>query len=121
MSALTDNTVDLFGKTVDDLQTSVSISDGVASGTLKHVADYTDAGFDMTEGTNFIVLKATTDEGTTTTATMEDRTVTLDSDGILIFQMTDAKKAKKLVFETTDGNETTTKEIALTGLTLQGE
>lgn len=123
MTSFDDDTVDLFGKTVTDLQSNVSVSNGVASGSLKYIADYTSAGFDMSQGNHFVVLLAETEAGTTTTATIDDRTFTLDDDGILVFQMTEAKKAKSLVFTTSDGEKETVKTIALSGLTLepQGE
>ena len=122
MSALTDATVDLWGKDCDDLQTTVSISDGVISGTLKYVADYTSAGFDMSQGTNFIALKATVPSGCTTKCKFNSKTVTLDADGIIVLQMTEAKKALDVTFETTsqtgDKNSVT---LALSGLTLAAE
>lgn len=120
MSVLTDNTVDLWGKDVDDLQTGVTIENGVATGTLKYVADYTSAGFDMSKGTNFLVVKA--DSSVPTTVTIDDRTTALDSDGILVFQMDEAKKSKSLFFVATAPNgDKHTVEIKLSGLTLATE
>ena len=119
---MTDATVDLWGKDCDDLQSTVSISDGVISGTLKYVADYTSAGFDMSQGTNFIALKSTVPSGCTTKCKFNSKTTTLDEDGIIVIQMTEAKKALDVVFETTsatgDKNSVT---LALSGLTLNAE
>ena len=122
MSALEDATVDLWGKDCDDLQTGISITDGVASGTLKYVADYTSAGFDMSQGTNFIALKATVSEGTTVKLKFNNKTTTLDSDGIIVIQMTEAKKALSAVFEATDATgDKNSVEVKLSGLTLYAE
>ena len=122
MKALDDATVDLWGKDCDDLQTGVTITDGVASGTLKNVADYTSAGFDMSQGTNFIVLKATVSEGTTVKLKFNNKTITLDEDGIIVIQMTEAKKDLSAVFEATNEvGDKNTVEVKLSGLTLAAE
>ena len=122
MVALEDATVDLWGKDCDDLQTGISITDGVASGTLKYVADYTSAGFDMSQGTNFIALKATVSTGTTVKCKFNNKTTTLDEDGIIVIQMTEAKKALSAVFEATDATgDKNSVEVKLSGLTLANE
>ena len=122
MSALTDATVDLWGKDCDDLQTSISITDGVASGTLKYVADYTSAGFDMSQGTNFIALKANVSTGTTVKVKFNNKTTTLDEDGIIVLQMTEAKKSLSAVFEATNEvGDKNSVEVKLSGLTLAEE
>ena len=122
MTALEDATVDLWGKDCDDLQTGISITDGVASGTLKYVADYTSAGFDMSQGTNFIALKATVSTGTTVKCKFNNKTHTLDEDGIIVIQMTEAKKALSAVFEATDAiGDKNSVEVKLSGLTLATE
>lgn len=122
MQALEDATVDLWGKDCDDLQSTISISDGVISGTLKYVADYTSAGFDMSQGTNFIALQSIVPSGCTTKVKFNSKTTTLDEDGIIVLQMTEAKKALDVTFETTsqtgDKNSVT---LALSGLTLATE
>ena len=122
MSALEDATVDLWGKDCDDLQTGISITDGVASGTLKYVADYTSAGFDMSQGTNFIALQANVSTGTTVKCKFNSKTTTLDEDGIIVLQMTEAKKALSVVFEATDAiGDKNSVEVKLSGLTLATE
>ena len=125
MSALTDATVDLWGKDCDDLQTGISITDGVASGTLKYVADYTSAGFDMSQGTNFIALQANeakVSTGTTVKCKFNSKTTTLDEDGIIVLQMTEAKKALSVVFEATNEvGDKNSVEVKLSGLTLAEE
>lgn len=122
MSALEDATVDLWGKDCDDLQTGISITDGVASGTLKYVADYTSAGFDMSQGTNFIALEAKVSTGTTVKCKFNSKTTTLDEDGIIVLQMTEAKKALSVVFEATNEvGDKNSVEVKLSGLTLAAE
>ena len=122
MSALTDATVDLWGKDCDDLQTGISITDGIASGTLKYVADYTSAGFIMDDGHNFIALVANVSTGTTVKCKFNSKTTTLDEDGIIVLQMTEAKKALSAVFEATDATgDKNSVEVKLSGLTLSAE
>lgn len=118
-----DNTVDLFGKTVNDLQSGVSISNNTISGDLKYIADYTSAGYDMTNGTNFVVTKATpTAEGNTIEVTLDGVTKTLDEDGILITQMNEARKSMSITYtEKADGETVDTYTLALSGLTLLEE
>ena len=120
--ALDDATVDLWGKDCDDLQTGVTIADGKISGTLKYVADYTSAGFDMSQGTNFIALKVNVAEGTTVKLKFNNKTTTLDDDGIIVVQMTEAKKDLKMTFEATNEvGDKNSVELALTDLTLATE
>jgi len=123
VSVITDATRDFWGKDCDDLMTNVSISNNVASGTLKNVADYTSAGFDMSQGTNFIALGITpTTEGSTITCDFNGKTVTLDEDLAIVIQMTEAKKALHAVFtETVDGATVSTYTLAFSGLTLASE
>lgn len=119
MAILDDNTVDLFGKDVDDLMTNVSIEDGVATGTLKYVADYTSAGYDMSKGNHFVVFKATVGDGVVVETDIEGRKVTLDEDGIVILQMDEAKKSKSFKFTAAKPNgDKNTVSIQLSGLTL---
>ena len=102
------------------MQSGVSIASGVVSGDLLYVDDYTAAGFDMSLGNHFVVLQAESSAGTTITFTFNGTTKTLDDDGILILQMTEAKKAQKVKFTATKPNgDKNTVEVALSGLTLQ--
>ena len=130
MSALEDATVDLWGKDCDDLQSGVTISGGICSGNLKHISDYTfkyvvdytSAGFDMSQGTNFIALEAKVSTGTTVKCKFNSKTTTLDEDGIIVLQMTEAKKALSAVFEATNEvGDKNSVEVKLSGLTLAEE
>lgn len=76
----------------------------------------------MSQGTNFIALKATVSEGTTVKLKFNNKTTTLDSDGIIVIQMTEAKKALSAVFEATDATgDKNSVEVKLSGLTLSAE
>lgn len=66
---------------------------GQIRGTSKYVEDYSAAGFDMDEGHNFIAFKVTAADGATITTEAiggEHGEKTLDSDGIVITQLTDS-------------------------------
>ena len=90
---------------------------------MKHIADYTSAGFDMSQGTNFLSLTATPSKtGSTITVDFNSKTTTLDSDNTIVLQMTDAKKSLSVVFtEKVDGETVDTVTLALSGLTLATE
>lgn len=122
---MTDNTVDIFGLHINDLQTSVAISSSnVLSGTLNnidastHSAFYSASGFDASAGTNFLTLKATSVSGATIKCKFNGTTHTLDSDGIMVMQMTEAKKSQSVEFTTTKDGDTNKVTLALSGLTL---
>lgn len=123
MSVFDDDTVDLLGKTVSDLQTNVVISNGAATGTLKYVDDYTGFSGDVSEQSgNYIALVAESVAGATITAELIGGIhgpVTLDSDGILIARITDSVTAVK--YTTTKGTDSKTVTIDLSGLTLASE
>lgn len=118
-----DDSVDLFGAKASDLQDGVTVTANKARGVLKDLPTtdefYTNAGFDSTMGTHFLVTKATAKAGNTIKFTFNGKTSTLDSDGILILQMTDAKLSKKITFkEYDDDTLVDTFEVALDGLEL---
>lgn len=123
VEGLNDSTTDLFGLKPSDLQTSVSIADGVATGTLLNIPTdsefYTNAGFDSSIGTHFLVIKATPyTEGDTVSFTIGQSSGTLDSDGILVLQMYAERQALPLTF--TESGETSLEvEIDLSSLTLE--
>lgn len=76
----------------------------------------------MDQGTNFIALKATSAAGATIKCKFNGKTHTLDDDGIIVLQMTEAKKALTAEFISTlpNGDKQTVK-VALSGLTLATE
>lgn len=121
---VTDASVDLLGKNCDDLQANVTVADGVISGTLKFVDDYTGYGAVSEAVGNFLALKATSDMGATITMTMiggknDGRTVTLD-DGYTISKIFN-EFCQKLKFVATKDGKSTTRTFGLTGLWLEDE
>ena len=88
--------IDLFGKSVTDLQENVKIVENrKVSGTLKYVTGYT--GFSSKpeeQQGNYLALHAKADEGAVITAEYIGGTstdvVTLDEDGILVTRVVNA-------------------------------
>lgn len=75
----------------------------------------------MSQGNHFVVLQATS-PGSTISFTFNGKTKTLDEDGILVLQMTEAKKSMKIKYTAVKPNgDSNTVEIALSGLTLQAQ
>ena len=125
LSALTidaniDAATDLFGKSVTDLQTGVSVGATSITGTLKHVAGYT--GFssktDEQEG-NYLALHAAVpgmaDAKITVTVTKPS---VLDEDGLIVLLIKNTSQTVTVKAEKT-GYDTVTKVFTLNGLTLQ--
>ncbi len=116
--------VDLFGKSVTDLQTGVAVNGTAVTGTLKYVDDYT--GFSGTvseQSGNYLVLQATVEEGTTVTAQViggDHGPSTLDSDGIIILRIRNTTQTVQFV-ASSDGADTNTQTFTLSGLTLEEE
>lgn len=114
-------TTDLYEKTVDDLQSSISVRTSGIAGTLKYVEDYTSAGFDMSKGHNFLALHITADTGATINVELlggesEGHPVTLEADGLIILQV--ANKSQKVKVTATKGGDTEVKTYSLAGITL---
>ena len=117
--------MDLLGKDITDLQSNVSVGvNGIISGTLLYLDDYTGFSGDTAEQSgHYLAVKATATEGATITAELiggNHGPVTLDSDGILIARITDTKK-QKLRFTATVSGKTDTIIYSLKGLTLEAE
>ena len=84
---------DLFGKTIDDLQTGVTISENSITGTLKFVDDYTGFSSDpaMQSG-NYLVIHCTVNDSTPITVEVVGGTSgprQLDADGIIVLRIAD--------------------------------
>lgn len=116
--------VDLLGKSVSDLQSSITVSsDNKITGTLKYVTGYT--GFSGTvseQSGNYIAVKATAEEGAVIMAEViggDHGEVTLDEDGILIARIKNT--SQKLRFSATTDAGTQTIIYDLSGLTLNEE
>ena len=116
---------DLLGKVVGDLQTGVHIYKSTIEGTIYYVDDYTGFSGDTKEQSgNYIALHAFVPgsdfeyaDGVRIKAIRPGRTVTLDSDGILILRI--PNKNSTIAFEASkDGYESVTREFDLSRLFL---
>ena len=117
--------VDLLGKVVGDLQSSVTVSGDTISGTLAYIDDYTGFSSDPEEQAgHYLAIKATAQEGDTIVLDLIGGThgpVTLDNDGICIIRIRD-KDTQKLKYTATGADGSTDERIwNLTGLTLTPE
>ena len=113
---------DLFGKTADDLQSSIKVHKNAITGTLKYVADYSSAFSGDEASGNYIALKAESADGATIKAQVVGGThgeVTLDSDRILVARI--ASNEQSIRFTATLNDKTATVEFALTDLVLEQE
>lgn len=112
--------VDLFGKTIGDLQDGVEVGEDAITGTLRYVDDYTGFSSKAEEQSgNYLVLHATADvEGATITVKVTNP-VTLDDDGIVVLRIADKSSQTVTVVASKDGYESVTKEYSLTGLTCE--
>lgn len=122
---VTNTSVDLLGKTCADLQDGVKVENGLISGKLKFVDDYTGySGAPAEQVGHYLALYTTSDDGAVITMTMiggknDGRTVTLD-DGYTISKI-ENEFCQKLKFVATKGGKTTTRTFGLTGLWLEDE
>lgn len=107
----------MFGKTVNDLQSDIEISGNSVSGTLNFIADYSSAYGPGEDSGNYLVLHAEVPEGATVTSTTNDRTVTLDSDGILITRITDKSSQTITFVASKEGYSDSSKTFVLSDLT----
>ena len=118
----------ILGKTVSDLQSDVTVSTGKISGTLKYVTGYTEFSSDpaLQEG-NYLALKFDTEDWGDYTSVkvglvpsaigMDLVEVINDPDKNGVFKVTSPSQKFKMV--ATDGENTTTKILSLSGLTLE--
>lgn len=114
------NSVDLFGKTVNDLQTGVTIGEDSITGTLLYVDDYTGFSSDpaMQSG-NYIVIHCEVNDTTPITVEVVNGVsgpVTLDDDGIIVLRIAD-KDTQTIRVVSGD----ITKNYSLTGLVCNNE
>lgn len=122
MSVVTDTSIDLFGYTCDDLQ-DITLDGLKASGTLKYIADYSSAFPSGEDSGNYIVLKATTATGTTTTVEVVGGVhgpKALGDDGIVLARITSNTQTVEFVTTNATGDKNT-KVIDLTGVELATE
>lgn len=116
--------VDLFGKSVSNLEENIVVGTTGITGTLKYVDDYSSAfGGDLASG-NYLALHYSTPGVTGATITVEivngtSGPVTLDPDGLHVARIADKSTQTIRVVASKEGYETATKVYSLTGLELQ--
>lgn len=108
-----------MGKVASDLQSSITISNGVISGTLNEITGYTGAfSGDEADG-HFLALQCTSESGATITVEVvggQHGPSTLDSDGLIVCRIASTSQQIKVV--ATKSGQSTEKVYLLTGLTL---
>lgn len=105
-----------------DLQSDVAVSNGVVSGTLKYVTDYTGFSSDPAEQSgNYVALKF---EGNADTVKVKmepsysgGNWSTLDADRTCVFRVHDT--TQKIIVQQTIGSNTVSSQVSLSGLTLE--
>ena len=97
VGAVTNASTDLLGKVCTDLQANINVGVNTVTGTSKYVTGYTGySGTAAEQSGNYIAFLTTAETGATITCKSickdgtTKRTVTLDSDGITIFRLSDA-------------------------------
>lgn len=114
---------DLFGKTVDELQSGVSVGTNAITGTLLYVDDYTGFSSKVEEQSgNYLALHCSVPLASDATITVEviggtSGPATLDDDGLIVDRIANTSQKIKVVASKT-GYESVTKTFNLTGLTL---
>ena len=109
---------DLFGKSVNDLQSNVTIGRNSIRGTLKYVPDYTGFSSDTSlQSGNYLVIHADVPDVEDVTITVKvTNPVTLDSDGIAVLRIADKNSQTVTVVASKDGYESVTKVYRLNDL-----
>ena len=115
----------LFGKTVNELQSDVVVSDDEVTGTLKYINGYVDFSSIVSEQSgNYLALKIEAEPAESETVVElvggTKGPVTLDDDMniVLLIKNKDTQSIKVTV---NDGEDSATKTYGLTGLTLETE
>lgn len=114
---------DLLGKSASDLQSDISVTNGVISGTLNYVTGYTGFSGDVSEQSgNYLAIYVDTDKDVDS-ITVEliggtlGHPVTLDSDRIIVIRVTNVSTQSVKVVVNKNGLSQS-KTYELTGLTL---
>ena len=115
----------LFGKTVNELQSDVVVSDDEVTGTLKYVDGYVDFSSNVSEQSgNYLALKIEADPAEAETVVElvggTKGPVTLDDDMNIVLLIKN-KDTQSIKVTTTHNEESVTKTYGLSGLTLETE
>ncbi len=118
-----DPTMDLFGKTVTDLQDNVAVRGDAITGTLKYVSDYTGFSSDTSlQSGNYIAIHASVPNVDGVTITVKvTKEVTLDEDGVAVLRIADKSSQTITVVASKRGCKPITKVFSLNGLTCETE
>ena len=114
-------TIDLFGKTVTDLQENIAIRGDGISGTLKYVSDYTGFSSKTEEQSgNYLALYANVPDvdDVKITVTVTKPSV-LDEDGTIVLRIADKDSQTVTVVASKDGYTPVKKVFKLNGLTCE--
>ena len=115
--------LDLFGKTADDLQEDIEISANGISGTLKYVTGYTGfSGKTAERSGNYLALHFAAPAAPDATLTVElvggtSGPTVLDEDRVCVFRVANTDQVVRVI-ATKEGCTPVTREYSLTGLTL---
>ena len=115
----------LFGKTVNELQSDVIVSDDEVTGTLKYVDGYVDFSSNVSEQSgNYLALKIEAEPAEAETVVElvggTKGPVTLDDDMNIVLLIKN-KDTQSIKVTTTHNEESVTKTYGLSGLTLETE
>ena len=115
----------LFGKTVNELQSDVVVSDDEGAGTLKYVDGYVDFSSNVSEQSgNYLALKIEAEPAEAETVVElvggTKGPVTLDDDMNIVLLIKN-KDTQSIKVTTTHNEESVTKTYGLSGLTLETE
>lgn len=115
----------LFGKTVNELQSDVVVSDDEVTGTLKYVDGYVDFSSNVSEQSgNYLALKIEAEPAEAETVVElvggTKGPVTLDDDMNIVLLIKN-KDTPSIKVTTTHNEESVTKTYGLSGLTLETE
>ena len=115
----------LFGKTVNELQSDVVVSDDEVTGTLKYVDGYVDFSSNVSEQPgNYLALKIEAEPAEAETVVElvggTKGPVTLDDDMNIVLLIKN-KDTQSIKVTTTHNEESVTKTYGLSGLTLETE
>jgi hypothetical protein len=115
----------LFGKTVNELQSDVVVSDDEVTGTLKYVDGYADFSSNVSEQSgNYLALKIEAEPAEAETVVElvggTKGPVTLDDDMNIVLLIKN-KDTQSIKVTTTHNEESVTKTYGLSGLTLETE